>query len=222
MGAKPPRRHSPAVYRRRRIAVLLLALLVIAGVAWLVIAQPWRGLADILAQPEPEPTTSTVVTAPTPTASAPTSPAPSPTPTSTDPPKPQPCDPEVIDLVPIVHGETFETKPVTLGMKLTNTGSVDCTLDVGTSKQRFVITSGKDTWWRSTDCQSEPSDMVVTLAAGQTVQSAEPLTWDQTRSDPSTCGEDNRPRARRGGAAYHLNVEIGDVKGSTTAQFFLR
>src|SRR6185295_5097376 len=38
------RRHSPAVYRRRRI-VLLVALLAIAGVVWLLIAQPWRGSA---------------------------------------------------------------------------------------------------------------------------------------------------------------------------------
>ncbi len=199
--------------------MLLLALLVVAGIVWLVIAQPWRGLADVLAQPAPSPSASAPATAaPTPSAS----PSPSPTPTSTDPPRPQPCDPEVIDLVPVVHGETFETKPVTVGITLTNTGSVDCTLDVGTSKQRFVITSGKDTWWRSTDCQKEPSDMVVTLTAGQTVESAEPLTWDQTRSDPGTCGDENRPRARRGGAAYHLSVEVGDVKAKTTAQFFLR
>lgn len=200
--------------------MLLLAVLVIAGLAWLVIAQPWRGIADMLAQPEPEPTTSSA--APTPAASPSASPTPSPSPTSTEPPKPQPCDPEVIDLEPIVHGETFETKPVTLSIRLTNTGSVDCTMDVGTSKQRFVITSGDDTWWRSTDCQSEPSDMVVTLKAGQTVESAEPLTWDRTRSRPETCGDENRPRAPGGGAAYHLRVEVGDVKSEKSAQFFLR
>jgi hypothetical protein len=210
------------VYRRRRIAVLLLALLVIAGVVWLVIAQPWRGLVGALAGPAPASTSTASAPVQTPAPAPSASPTPTPTPTSTEPPKPQPCDPEVIDLVPVVHGETFETKPVTLSIRLTNTGPVDCTLDVGTSKQRFVITSGKDTWWRSTDCQSKPSDMVVTLAAGQTVESAQPLTWDRTRSDVSTCGNENRPRAPGGGAAYHLQVEVGDVKGKNTAQFFLR
>lgn len=203
--------------------MLVIGVLVIAAVAWVIVAQPWRALASIVAQPTPQPTTAAPITSHAPGSTpSPTPTAPSPSPTSTEPPKPQPCDPETIELVPVVHGETFETKPVTVGMRLTNTGALDCTLDVGTSKQRFVITSGKDTWWRSTDCQSEPSDMVVTLAAGQTVESAEPLTWDQTRSDVSTCGDENRPRAPRGGAAYHLRVEIGDVKSTTTAQFFLR
>ena len=202
--------------------MLLLAVIVIAAVAWVVIAQPWRALAGILAQPDPSPTASEPAVAASSGATPPPTASPSPTPTSTEPAKPQPCDPAVIDLVPIVHGETFETKPVTLSIRLTNTGSVDCTFDVGTSKQRFTITSGKDTWWRSTDCQSEPSDMVVTLKAGQTVESAEPLTWDRTRSDVNTCGDENRPRAPGGGAAYHLRVEVGDVKGKTTAQFFLR
>lgn len=201
--------------------MLLLALVLIAGVAWLVIAQPWSGLAGPAAEPEPEPTTSAEAApsaSPTPT----DSPSPSPEPTSTEPPKPQPCDPDVIDLEPMVSGEVFETKPVEVWMKLTNTGSVDCTMDVGTSKQRFVITSGDDTWWRSTDCQSEPSDYVVTLAAGQTVESADRLVWDRTRSDPGTCDAEQRPRARAGDASYHLTVEIGDVKSAKTAQFFLR
>src|SRR6478735_4303087 len=44
-GTTPRRRQSPAVYRRRRI-VMLVGLLVIAGVVWLLIAQPWAGVAD--------------------------------------------------------------------------------------------------------------------------------------------------------------------------------
>ncbi|MCD1269616.1 hypothetical protein B5M43_012355 [Microbacterium sp. MEC084] len=215
MGSELRRRPSPAVYRRRRLVVLLLALIVIGAVAWLLIAQPWQALAASQADAEPSaaPTTST----PTPTSN----PTPTPTPTSTVPPTPQPCDPSVIELVPLVSGEKFASRPVEMRIRLTNTGSVDCTMDVGTSQQRFVVTSGKDTWWRSTDCQSEPSSLVVTLAAGQTVESAEPLVWDRTRSDVSTCDSETRPRAPGGGAAYHLQVEVGDVKSKETAQFFL-
>ena len=83
------------------------------------------------------------------------------------------------------------------------------------------ITSGSDTWWRSTDCQSEPSDMVVLLTAGQTVSSASPLTWDRTRSAVGTCDDETRPRAPGGGASYHLAVEIGGVAATETTQFLL-
>lgn len=215
------------MYRRRRILAIVLLLVVLGGVAWLAIAQPWRGLIETLAEgtPDPDPTptrTQAPPTAPvTPTPGS-TTPAPTPGPTSTVPPTPLPCDPAAIELLPVVNGETFETKPVTFGMRLTNTGSVDCTLDVGTSKQRFEITSGHDTWWRSTDCQSEPSDFIVTLSAGQTVESAAPLTWDRTRSDPGTCANESRPRAPGAGAAYNLAVSLGDVTGAKTVQFYLR
>lgn len=205
------------MYRRRRLAVLLLALVVIGGAAWLGVAQPWRALATSQAEADPGPPRPDVTATPT---SSP-APSPSPAPTPTEPLTPQPCDPGVIELVPLVSGERFASRPVELRIRLTNTGSVACTMDVGTSQQRFVITSGKDVWWRSTDCQSEPSSLVVTLAAGQTVESAEPLVWDRTRSDVATCDSQSRPHARGGGAAYHLKVEVGDVKSDGTAQFFL-
>jgi hypothetical protein len=104
---------------------------------------------------------------------------------------------------------------------LTNQGSTDCSLNVGTSAQVFTVTSGSDTWWRSTDCQSEPSDMVVTLTAGQTVTSATPLTWDRTRSAVDSCDGADRPRAVGGGATYHLAVSIGGVPATQTAMFML-
>jgi hypothetical protein len=108
-----------------------------------------------------------------------------------------------------------------LSIRLTNNGTTDCTLNVGTSAQVFTITSGSDTWWRSTDCQSEPSDMVVLLAAGQTVASAAPLTWDRTRSSVDTCADPDRPRAPGGGASYHLAVEIGGIASTDSAQLLL-
>ncbi|GGH47100.1 hypothetical protein GCM10010921_23600 [Microbacterium album] len=209
--------------------MLLIALLVVAGVVWAVIAQPWRGLADLLPQSAPEPTASAPASSPRPTGSptptespAPTeSPEPSESPDDGEPPAPQPCDPHVIEVVPLINGERFRTRPIEFSIQLTNTGSVDCTMNVGTSVQQFVVTSGTDTWWRSTDCQREPSDMVVTLAAGQTVTSAEPLVWDRTRSSVDTCDSENRPRAPGGGATYHLKVRVGEVESASMTRFFL-
>jgi len=108
-----------------------------------------------------------------------------------------------------------------LSIELANTGSTACTLNVGTSAQVFTITSGSDTWWTSTDCQTQPSDMVVLLSAGQRVSSAQPLTWDRTRSSVATCDAKNRPNAPGGGATYHLSVSIGGVVSTDDALFQL-
>ena len=63
--------------------------------------------------------------------------------------------------------------------------------------------------------------MVVLLAAGQTVSSAAPLTWDRTRSAVGTCGDADRQHAPGGGASYHLSVEIGGIASTQSAQILL-
>jgi hypothetical protein len=63
--------------------------------------------------------------------------------------------------------------------------------------------------------------MVVTLKAGQEVTSAEPITWDRTRSNVGTCDDENRPRAPGGGASYHVAVSIGGFDAVNTRQILL-
>ena len=63
--------------------------------------------------------------------------------------------------------------------------------------------------------------MVVLLTAGQTVASAAPLVWDRTRSSVDTCSDSDRPRAPGGGASYHLEVEIGGIISTESAQLLL-
>jgi hypothetical protein len=232
----PRRRASPAVYRRRRL-VVLLALVVVIALVWLLIAQPWRGAAadgqdTSAADPTPSQSEATNVPAgedatPTPTAtstpsatSTPT-PKPKPTPSTTSASAPK-CKSADLLVEPVTDKETYKSsqKPK-LSIALTNTGDTDCTVNVGTSTQKFVISSGGDTWWRSTDCQSTPSDQIVLLAAGQKVTSATPLVWDRTRSSVKTCTSANRQKAPGGGASYHLGVEIGGVSSDSTQQFLL-
>jgi cytoskeletal protein RodZ len=231
-GTTPRRRHSPAVYRRRRLALLLLAVLVIAGVVWLLIAQPWSGAAtDTSGEAEgSQQQQDTADSLPVPTSQATSggtdtgvvegavvegaTPTPGATPTAL------PCVASEISVAAVTSADTYagDQKPQ-FSITLTNNGA-DCTLNVGTTAQSFTVTSGDDVWWRSTDCQSEPSDMVVMIAAGQTVSSAAPLTWDRTRSAVGTCADGNRPLAPGGGSSYHLSVEIGGI-GSTEPQQFL-
>lgn len=231
-GTTPRRRHSPAVYRRRRLALLLIALLVIAGVVWLLIAQPWASaVTDTQGEEEPSQQQDTADSLPVPSSQATAggtdtgavegavveggTPTPGATPTAL------PCVASELSVVAVTSADTYagDQKPQ-FSITLTNNGA-DCTLNVGTTAQSFTVTSGDDVWWRSTDCQSEPSDMVVMIAAGQTVSSAAPLTWDRTRSAVGTCADGNRPLAPGGGSSYHLSVEIGGIGSTEPKQFLL-
>ena len=212
------RRPSPAVYRRRRLAAVLLALVVIGLFVWLVAAPPWR--ATPAAESTPAPSAPASTDAPSPPAPTPDA-APSPTPeqTSDGPAECTAADVRVEALSD--QAEYPQGENPRLSIRLTNTGSSDCLLNVGTSAQSFTVTSGSDVWWRSTDCQTEPSDMEVVLSAGQEVTSAAPLTWDRTRSSVDTC-DGERPFAPGGGATYHLSVAIGGIPSSGTVSFILQ
>lgn len=210
--------------------VLLIALLVIGALVWLFVAQPWRGSAasssDDAATPaasigEPTPS-STPEAAPEDTPEAPAPPegeGEQPEPELT--PSAEACVPgslvveAVTDKAAYGPGENPQ-----LSIRLTNQSESDCTLNVGTSAQAFEVSSGSDVWWRSTDCQTEPSDMIVLVKAGQQVMSATPVAWDRTRSSVESCAGD-RPPAPSGGATYHLRVSIGGVTSANTAAFQL-
>lgn len=216
---------------------MLLALVAVVAIVWLLIAQPWSGAAsERSATPQASPTpTEPPVTLPVPDGDAAT-PKPSSTPTATTTPvattpTPKPsstaptaaaCTAADLEVEPLTDADSYTSKQKPkLSIALTNKGDAGCTLNVGTSTQKFVISSGSDTWWRSTDCQSTPSDQVVLLGAGQRVVSAAPLVWDRTRSSVKTCTATDRAKAPGGGASYHLSVQIGGVESEGTAQFLL-
>lgn len=231
---QPRRRHSPAVYRRRRLTVLLVLILIVAGV-WLAIAQPWSSKAAATKDPPPAVGSTGMTALPVPTNTTPpveTPAAETPTETTASTPTAEPTAKAVATAAPCtsanvsVDAVTDQTtypggQNPKFSIRLTNHGGSDCTMNVGTTTQKFTVTSGSDTWWRSTDCQSQPSDMVVLIKAGQTVQSATPIVWDRTRSSVSTCTATTRPKAPGGGASYHLAVEIGGIASGPTAQFIL-
>ncbi|SDO42124.1 hypothetical protein SAMN04487848_0835 [Microbacterium sp. ru370.1] len=213
------RRQSPAVYRRRRLAAGLLALVVIGLVVWLVAAPPWRSAPTALDAPAPAESSP----AATPTSAAPVdSSTPSATPSASVPSGPVECSAADITVEALSDKGTYgQGENPQLSIRLTNTSANPCFMNVGTSAQSFTVTSGSDVWWRSTDCQTEPSDMEVTLAAGQVVTSSAPLTWDRTRSSVGSC-ESERPYAPGNGATYHLSVSIGGIPSAGTASFVLQ
>jgi hypothetical protein len=218
-------RHSAAVYRRRRVVLLGGLILLVAAIGigvWLLVAQPWANAAG-----------------PAPTSSASPSPTAGETPTSdpvTDPASPAPttdvsesetpavvaCEAKDIVVAAVTDADSYQAGVLPkISISLTNTGPTDCTMDVGSTTQAFTVMSGSDVWWRSTDCQENPSSMIATLSAGTTVTSKDPVTWDRTRSSVETCGQENRQRAPGGGASYHVEVSIGGFTSASSKQILL-
>ncbi|WP_255209196.1 hypothetical protein [Microbacterium oleivorans] len=231
----PRRRPSPAVYRRRRLAVLLLALLVVGGIVALVVWQPWRAMTDATSQPAGG---SPASASPAPTSSVSPSAAPSEAPTPSATPTPRvtssadgdggasddndiaACTTGDVTVTATTDKSSYGTGELpNLSITLVNDTDSPCLINVGTAAQTFEVTSGSDTWWRSTDCQTKPSDQIVTLDAGKTVKSAAPIVWDRTRSSVDTCDGD-RQKALPGW--YNLSVTIGGIGSAEPASFTLR
>lgn len=209
-------RQSAAVYRRRRIVLLsaFIVFLAVIGVSiWLLIARPWSAVTEA-------PETQQPTASPAPTASS--SEGPSPEPTADETPGVVACEAADVRVEALTDADTYQAGVLPqLSIRLTNTGASDCTIDVGSSTQVFTVSSGDDVWWRSTDCQQNPSSMIATLAAGATVESKTPVAWDRTRSSVETCASENRPHAPGGGASYHVQVRIGGFEGVASKQILL-
>lgn len=211
--------------------MLLLVLVAVVAAVVLAIWQPWRSAAAPGAAQTPRPSGSAPSSTPGSTPSvdpsasvtpteAPAPPAPAPSASGTDPGI-APCTTGDISVLAVTDKDSYGSGELPqLSITLSNTSANPCLINVGTATQSFVISSGSDIWWRSTDCQSDQADQVVQLAAGQTVSSVTPLTWDRTRSSVDTCGAASRPNAPAG--YFHLQVSIGGIQGADTKMFRLR
>jgi hypothetical protein len=215
------------VYRRRRLAVFLLVLLVVGAAVALAVWRPWEGSASAapsptVLSPSGTPTTASPGASPSASASAPATPSQTPTadasPSASASTMPV-CSSGDVTVSAVTDRSSYAAdEEPRLSIRLENGGDTACAINVGTSAQSFTISSGTDVWWRSTDCQTEPSEQIVQLDPGQAVSSVEPLVWDRTRSSVSTC-KDDRPRALAG--YYNLVVSVGGIDSEET-QFRLR
>ena len=200
------------------IGGLILVVAAIGVGVWLLIAQPW---AAAQSTPKPTPSASVEETPTTPPTTDDTA-SPSPDATTEETPAIAACEAKDIEVTAVADSDTYAAGVLPkLSISLTNKGAKDCTIDVGSTTQVFTVSSGADVWWRSTDCQENPSSMIATLTAGTTVVSKDPVTWDRTRSSVETCAQENRQRAPGGGASYHVAVSIGGFPSITTAQILL-
>ncbi len=132
-----------------------------------------------------------------------------------------PCDPAHIQVEAITDrdGYHIDVHP-RMAFSVRNTGASSCSINAGTSKHVYTITSGSETYWVSTDCQANPVDTRIVLEPGAFRVSPE-ITWDRTRSSADTCSGANRPSVPAGGASYFLTTTVDDVTSHNSKQFVL-
>ncbi|MBD8583052.1 hypothetical protein IFT90_00615 [Frigoribacterium sp. CFBP 8766] len=208
----------PSVYWRRR-ALVLLGLVVAIVVVVLIVVRPGASGdepgAAATSTPAADPAPSAAATAPAADAT------PDPSSTEATAEDGARCAATAIELVPVVDKQVFApTELPQISMSVTNTGSSDCVINLGSGQQKLVVTSGEEQWWSSADCQVDPTDQDVTLTAGQTL-STPAIAWDRTRSTTDTCDADSRQAVPAGGATYRLTVSVGDITSADTAPMIL-
>jgi hypothetical protein len=193
---------SSKVYWRRRLLVGLGALAVIVIVV-LIVSRP--GASASGKNPAPASTTST---SPDATAGKATAGKAS-----------DACAPANITLEPVIDASSYAAGvDPKVAMKITNTGTGSCTINLGSTQQELIITSGTETIWDSKDCQTDGVDAPTVMTAGQTL-TTQSIPWDRTRSSTTTC-DTSRPAVTAGGASYHLEVKLGSITSKDT-QFLL-
>lgn len=208
----PLGRQSSKVYRRRRLVVGLGLIAVIALIA-LVIFRPGASKGDTGdGAPPAAASDSTNVSMDTPATAAAAVPA----------VDGAPCEASNVTVEALTDKSSYNPGELPqLTLSLMNNGTNTCVINAGTAAQVFTITSGKDTYWTSTDCQTSPSDAEVTLKPGVAVSSSTPIAWDRTRSAVGTCDAATRDAAPAGGASYFLNVTVDSIAAASPKQILL-
>lgn len=202
---------SPAVFRRRRLVALLAFLAIVTAVV-LIIVRPGQ------ATPEPA-LTATAVAKPTVAPVVSETPTPEPVPT-VDVSDYKECAVKNLVVLPVLDSVDYQAGVLpNLSLTIQNTSKTACFYNVGTAAQQLTITSGAETYWVSTDCQSEKSDTLAILEPGVVYPSA-PLAWERQRSAPDTCSGE-RPPVPAEGASYYLTTKVGEVSSKSSAQFLL-
>lgn len=232
---------SPAVYRRRRLAVTILALLVLAvlAVAGTTLAGAFGSGAGAADGAPPPGTTSTPADRPaSSTGPVPSGPASSaPVPPRTTPPAPSDpfpgattagpsaspsppgpaggCDPARVVVTAETDQQAYgpDENPV-LSLVVRNEGPEACTVNVGTSQMEFVLTSAEERVFSSTDCQHDSQDLERTIEPGGEERAM--FEWSRNRTVPGCSRVDEDPVA----GTYALTTRLG-ARSSTPVVFTL-
>ena len=203
----PARKPVSPVYRRRRLfvgAILLLVLALAVG-GFVAISNALNGAAPAATAsgtPQQEQPGSTPPPSPQQTAAATPSP-------STG------CDEKLLTVAAATDKAAYAPgeKPL-LTLKVSNGNRVPCEVNIGTSQMEYVVTSGSDRIFSSSDCRAESSDLVKTIAPGQSETANFP--WARNRSVEGCTAVAAQPAA----GTYVFTARLGN-KTSPKAVFQL-
>jgi hypothetical protein len=185
-------------YWRRRAALAITVVLLIVLIAQLT---GRGGDEDRLSSGEPSPSSPTTGSAePTPT--TPSSASTPPSGAAADL-----CPPAELQIVADADKDSYPAggRPQ-LELRVTNTGSAPCTLDLGQAATELLIFSGPDRIWSSDDCAPGGAAKPTTLEPGKAVPTR--LTWAGRRSLPGCEG----PKAQALPGTYRIAGRIGDLQ----------
>lgn len=186
-----------AVYRRRRMTVAVLGLIILAVVvgATIVIVQALRSPSEDPA-PVAEPTETAEPTAPMPTGDDASG----------------ACPTEAVTVGAATNEKSYDPgASATLELIVTNTHDVACRIAVGTSEQTFTVRKDGETVWSSEYCADPEADgdaaeAEVVFAAGSEKRAA--LKWTVEPVDKNC----NRMAEGFEGGKYELVTSLGETE----------
>jgi hypothetical protein len=175
-GRKSGQKPANPVFRRRR-------LLVGAGLV-LVFALAFGGFAVVSSfldggQPPAAGSGDSTAVQQTAPAAGPEAPSASATPSPTA--AANGCDQNLVTVTAATDKPAYAAgESPLLILKVTNGNKVPCEINIGTSQMEFLVTSGTDRIFSSTDCQADSTDLVKTVAPGQSETANFP--WQRNRT----------------------------------------
>ena len=183
-----------SVYRRRRITVAVIALLLVGLLAWGVSA----GISALRGDQED---TGTATEPPRET----TQPQPS---AEAQQPDGMCSDTQVeVSAGTDANSYTADKNPVLiLGVK--NASDTPCKLNVGTSQQEFLVMSGADRIFSTSDCAEQGEDVILEIAPGQ--EESARFTWQRERSAPGCKAVNVQPRP----GTYRFTAVLGGIESA--------
>jgi hypothetical protein len=217
-GRQPVRPQVSAIYRRRRlfVVIVLLVVLAVALGGFAAVSGALRGASEQASSTDRDGSGKQDVQAQaTPSGPVPTT-APATAPTTAPPATPT-CDQNLVKVSAATDkGAYGPGENPLLSLKVTNGGTAPCEVNIGTSQMEYTVTSGSDRIFSSVDCQAESSDLVKTIAPGQSETANFP--WERNRTLPGCAAVSAKPGA--GGAYYIFIARLGN-KSSQKAVFQL-
>ncbi|MGV2951105.1 hypothetical protein ACNPM8_02855 [Glutamicibacter sp. AGC46] len=189
-GGKP----SASVYRRRRITVAVLALVLVGLLVWGVVALAGLFSPDEKKTAGNEPSAQQTQSVP--------SPSPEP---EDDEAAAKKCKSDEVEITATTDAKSYASdKKPTLLLGIENVSKRECELNVGTTQQEFLVSSGADRIFSTIDCLDGAEDVNLAFKPGQKENAR--FTWNRERSAPGCKSVSVQPRP----GTYKFTAAIGE------------